>query len=80
MKSMKDLNIDEAIDVAIRNTYAMYMEIQTYEEIIEGKYPMFIHDIDYGITDDDLDFLISYFETTEEYEKCSDVKNKRDEV
>jgi len=80
MKSMKDLNIDEAIDVAIRNTYAMYMDIQTYEEIIEGEYPMFIHDIDYGITDDDLDFIISYFETTEEYEKCSDVKNKRDEV
>ncbi|MAO25183.1 MAG: hypothetical protein CMJ25_30950 [Phycisphaerae bacterium] len=77
---MDDLNIDEAIDIAIRNTYDLYMETQTYEDIIEGDYPMFIHDIDSGIVDEDLDFLISYFETTEEYEKCSDIKNKRDEV
>ena len=77
---MDDLNIDEAIDIAIRNTYDLYMETQTYEDIIEGDYPMFIHVIDSGIVDEDLDFLISYFETTEEYEKCSDIKNKRDEV
>jgi len=77
---MDELNLDEAIDIAIRNTYALYMEIDTYENIIQGDYPMFIHDVDDSITDDDLDFIISYFETTEEYEKCSDVKNKRDGV
>lgn len=77
---MDELNLDEAIDIAIRNTYALYMEIDTYENIIQGNYPMFIHDVDDSITDDDLDFIISYFETTEEYEKCSDVKNKRDGV
>jgi|VirMetMinimDraft_7_1064189.scaffolds.fasta_scaffold85195_2 hypothetical protein len=77
---MDDLTIDEAIDIAIRNTYALYMEIDTYENIIHGNHPMFIHDIDGEITNDDIDFIISYFETTEEYEKCSEVKNKRDGV
>ena len=29
---MHDLTIDEAIDIAIRNTYALYMEIDTYND------------------------------------------------
>tara|TARA_R100000655_G_scaffold60871_2_gene99248 strand:- start:1016 stop:1249 length:234 start_codon:yes stop_codon:yes gene_type:complete len=77
---MNNLSIDEAIDIAMRNTYMLAMGYDTYENIITGEYPMFIHDVDDNITQDDLEFLIEYFETTEEYEKCLDIKNKIDEV
>ena len=74
------LTIDQAVDIAIRNTYLLYMGMDTYENIINSDYPIFIHDINNNITDEDIEFMIAYFETTEEYEKCLDLKKRMNEI
>ena len=63
------------IDNIMRNTYGVLTNRCSIEDVLEqykGKDAMF-----YGnpldITNDDIQELIEYFETTEEYEKCSEL-------
>ena len=64
------------IDNVMRNTYGVLTNRCTVEDILEqykGEDAMF-----YGnpldITNDDIQEVIEYFETTEEYEKCSELQ------
>ena len=63
------------IDIIMSNTYGVLTNRGSIEDILEqykGKDVMF-----YGnpldITNDDIQEVIEYFETTEEYEKCSEL-------
>ena len=69
------------IDNIMRNTYGVLTNRCSVEDILEmykGKDAMFYGN-PYEITTEDVDEVISYFENTEEYEKCSElVKYKND--
>ena len=63
------------IDSIMRNTYGVLTNRCSVDEVLEqykGKDAMF-----YGnplnITNDDIQEVIEYFETTEEFEKCSEL-------
>ena len=60
------------IDNIMRNTYGVLTNRCSVEDILEmykGKDAMFYGN-PYEITTEDVDEVISYFENTEEYEKC----------
>tara|TARA_R110002012_G_scaffold286576_1_gene478182 strand:- start:437 stop:715 length:279 start_codon:yes stop_codon:yes gene_type:complete len=64
------------IDNIMRNTYGVLTNRCSIDDVLEqyeGKDAMF-----YGnpldITNDDIQEVIEYFETTEEYEKCSELQ------
>ena len=69
------------IDNIMNNTYGVLTNRVSVEDILEmyeGKDAMFYGN-PYGMTHEDIDEVINYFENTEEYEKCSelvDYKNK----
>ena len=59
----------------MRNTYGVLTNRCSVEDILEmykGKDAMFYGN-PYEITTEDVDEVISYFENTEEYEKCSEL-------
>ena len=63
------------IDNIMRNTYGVLTNRCSVEEILEmykGKDAMFYGN-PYEITTEDVDEVISYFENTEEYEKCMEL-------
>ena len=60
------------IDNIMRNTYGVLTNRCSVEDILDqykGKDAMFYGN-PYEITTEDIDEVISYFENTEEYEKC----------
>jgi hypothetical protein len=63
---------DKFINTGIINSYKLIMGEKTIDEIVEKANPpiFFIHpDEDYD--NEDLDTMIDYFISTEEYEKCA---------
>ena len=66
----------EMIEICMRNTFGVITNRCTMDDILdqyEGKDAMF-----YGnpldITDEDIKEMIEYFENTEEYEYCTELK------
>ena len=66
----------EMIEICMRNTFGVITNRCTMDDILdqyEGKDAMF-----YGnpldITDEDIKEMIEYFENTEEYEYCAELK------
>ena len=63
------------IDIIMSNTYGVLTNKCTVEDILEmykGEDAMFYGN-PYEITTEDIDEVISYFENTEEYEKCMEM-------
>ena len=63
---------DKFINTGIINSYELIMGEKTIDEIVErSKMPIFFIPPDEDYDNDDLDTMIEYFVSTEEYEKCS---------
>ena len=63
---------DNFINTGIINSYELIMGEKTIDEIVErSKMPIFFIPPDEDYDNDDLDTMIEYFVSTEEYEKCS---------
>ena len=64
--------IDNFINNGIINSYKLIVGEKTIDEIVEkSKLPIFFISPDEDYDNDDLDTMIDYFITTEEYEKCT---------
>tara|TARA_R110001606_G_scaffold342179_1_gene490603 strand:+ start:289 stop:507 length:219 start_codon:yes stop_codon:yes gene_type:complete len=64
--------INNFINTGIINSYKLIMGEKTMDEIVErSEMPIFFIPPDEDYDNDDLDTMIEYFVTTEEYEKCS---------
>ena len=62
---------DKFINTGIINSYKLIMGEKTMDEIVEkSKIPIFFIHPDEDYDNEDLDMMIEYFITTEEYEKC----------
>ena len=69
------------IEECIRNTYEVLTEKQRIEDILEDEPTSMFYGNPFDITLEDIDEMISFFENTEEYEKCNelnDYQNLRD--
>ncbi len=63
---------DKFINTGIVNSYKLIMGEKTMDEIVErSRIPIFFIPPDEDYDNDDLDTMIEYFVSTEEYEKCS---------
>mgnify|MGYP003627984859 FL=1 len=63
---------DKFINTGIINSYKLIMGEKTMDEIVEkSKIPIFFIHPDEDYDNEDLDMMIEYFITTEEYEKCA---------
>jgi|TARA_R110002050_G_C8747847_1_gene498633 hypothetical protein len=63
---------DKFINTGIINSYKLIMGEKTMDEIVEkSKMPIFFIHPDENYDNEDLDMMIEYFITTEEYEKCA---------
>jgi hypothetical protein len=64
--------VDNFINNGIINSYKLIVGEKTIDEIVEkSKLPIFFISPDEDYDNDDLDTMIDYFITTEEYEKCT---------
>ena len=73
--------IDNFINNGIINSYKLIVGEKTMDEIVEkAKLPIFFINPEEDYDNEDLDTMIDYFITTEEYEKCAVLtKLKKDE-
>jgi len=63
---------DNFINTGIINSYELIMGEKTIDEIVErSKMPIFFIPPDEDYNNEDLETMIEYFVSTEEYEKCS---------
>ena len=63
---------DKFINTGIINSYKLIMGEKTMDEIVEkSKMPIFFIHPDENYDNEDLDMMIEYFITKEEYEKCA---------
>tara|TARA_R110001606_G_scaffold205747_1_gene353433 strand:+ start:286 stop:555 length:270 start_codon:yes stop_codon:yes gene_type:complete len=69
------LNDDELVDLAMNNAYAMLVGNKSIDDLLDEEEEMVLVP-DPEITDEELsEDLIEYFITTEEYEKCTKIKD-----
>tara|TARA_B100000767_G_scaffold94292_1_gene90653 strand:- start:84 stop:353 length:270 start_codon:yes stop_codon:yes gene_type:complete len=69
------LNDDELVDLAMNNAYAMLVGNKSIDDLLDEEEEMILVP-DPEITDEELsEDLIEYFITTEEYEKCTKIKD-----
>ena len=62
---------DNFINTGIINSYELIMGEKTIEEIVkEEELPIFFINPEEKCDNEDLDTMIDYFVSTEEYEKC----------
>ena len=68
------------IEICMRNTFGVITNRCTMEEILgdyspkDGEVPVMFYGNPLDITDEDIKEMIEYFENTEEYEYCSELK------
>lgn len=67
------MNEDE-IHIAFINSYAVIIRDKKAEELLKGETGWFAHNPKGKPTRDEMDGLLEYFETIEDYEKCSEIK------
>ena len=64
--------IDNFINNGIINSYKLIVGEKTMDEIVEkAKLPIFFINPEEDYDNEDLDTMIDYFISTEEYEKCT---------
>ena len=64
--------IDNFINNGIINSYKLIVGEKTMDEIVEkAKLPIFFINPEEDYDNEDLDTMIEYFISTEEYEKCA---------
>ena len=69
------LSDDELVDLAMNNAYAMLVGNKSIDDLLDEEEEMVLVP-DPEITDEELsEDLIEYFITTEEYEKCTKIKD-----
>ena len=70
------------IDIIMSNTYGVLTNRCSVEDILnqyEGEDAMFYGN-PYDIECDDIDEVISFYENTEEYEKCSELLSVKNDI
>ena len=66
--------MDNFINNSIINSYKLIVGEKTIDEIVEkSKLPIFFINPEEDYDNEDLDTMIEYFISTEEYEKCSEL-------
>ena len=65
------------MEECIRNTYEVLTEKQRIEDILEDNDKALFFGNPLGITLEEIDDIINFFENTEEYEKCSELVKYR---
>ena len=69
------LSDDELVDLAMNNAYAMLVGNKSIDDLLDEEEEMVLVP-DPEISDEELsEDLIEYFITTEEYEKCTKIKD-----
>jgi len=69
------LDDDELVDLAMNNAYAMLVGNKSIDDLLDEEEEMVLVP-DPEISDEELsEDLIEYFITTEEYEKCTKIKD-----
>jgi|TARA_R110001592_G_scaffold170302_1_gene407425 hypothetical protein len=69
------LNDEELVDLAMNNAYAMLVGNKSIDDLLDDQEEMVLVP-DPEITDEELsEDLIEYFITTEEYEKCTKIRD-----
>ena len=63
--------IDDFINKGIINSYKLIAGKERFENILEKGGNVFFIEPNEDYTNEDLDTMIDYFITTEEYEKCA---------
>lgn len=64
------------MDKAFRNSFLIVTKKKTFEEVMESKDgALLAHNPDDGITDFELENMMTYFIEEEEYEKCSKIRD-----
>ena len=70
------LNDDELVDLAMNNAYAMLVGNKSIDDLLDEEHEEMVLVPDPEITAEELsEDLIEYFITTEEYEKCTKIKD-----
>jgi len=64
------MNIDEYVDVAFRNSYAVIIDDKDAQDLIKKNEGYFIHNPAKSISLNVLHDMKDYFSSTEEFEKC----------
>jgi hypothetical protein len=64
----------QRIHVGMVNSYNILTKKAKVMDIIESSIPIFAHIVDHGVKKYEIDLMISYFESIEEYEKCIELK------
>ena len=62
------------IEECIRNTYEVLTNKQSIEDILDDNNKAVFFGNPFDCTNEDIDEMISFFENTEEYEKCSELQ------
>jgi hypothetical protein len=77
---MKDLDIYDSLDDAMRNSYEVIVNNTDPINLITEGVIVFAHDIKSNVDNEIIDIIIEYFEEIEEYEICNQLKNKQNEI
>ncbi len=73
---LSEYSDEEILEEACNNSYNIIIGESTYEDIIKSKLELetsitaFAHDTENGPSKEDMESIMTYFEGTEEYEKC----------
>ena len=62
------------MEECIRNTYEVLTMKQSIEDILDSEPKSIFFGNPFDITNEDIEEMIKFFENTEEYEKCDELK------
>jgi hypothetical protein len=65
---------EETVHTAMVNSYDVLMGKRTFIEIVDEGFGIFAFRPTEGINYETLQLMLEYFETTEMYEECKDIK------
>lgn len=67
---------------AYNNSYLVITNKVSYKQMMKTRKSdvVFAHNPDSGATKEDLDNMLRYYEGTEEYEKCAEIKEIMDKL
>jgi hypothetical protein len=77
---MNELDIYETLDEAMRNSYEVIVNNTDPITLINEGVRIFAHDIQEQVDDEVIEVITGYFEEIEEYEICSELKNKQNGI
>lgn len=64
----------EILDIAMRNSYEVIVNEMDVEEIIIKDFGYLVHNPNLPLKLEEVEIMLEYFESIEEYEKCIELK------